>query len=963
MQFPKSILLRNYTSFIVFLIVLLFFTSIGCQSMPEMQKPEPITSQGNYKTNCIVISIDTLRADHLGCYGYKEIKTPNIDALASEGALFSKAYTPVPVTLPSHCSIFTGLSPIGHGVRNNGTFRLHDEQTTLAEIFQELGYRTGAFIGAFVLDNRFGLNQGFEVYNDNLANGEEKSVFFYNERPAEKVIDSAINWIGQTDDRPFFAWIHCFDPHAPYAPPSPYLERYSNLPYDGEIVYIDDMMGKLFRFLKKKRLFDSTLICFTADHGEGLGEHEEKTHAIFIYDATLHVPLIFHLPGKVSSGLVIDKEVNLTDIFPTILSLIGIQYNNSVHGIPLFDNEMLDERKTELYCETFYPLYNHKWSPLEGIRTGDWKYIKAPRSELYNLSEDQKELNNLFGKNPQIVEKMEKLLNAKKQLLENTGVTKNARMKLDSDTREKLESLGYIWTSHMDMEEHMIGDYPDPKDMIGLLDYLNRGTYYYMVGEYDKAVTEFKKLLKLNPYDVFTHFVLGYIYDKKGWTDLAIQELEEAIRLDPGYINAYNNLGTIYNKTGHRDEAIKYFAKAIELNPSYIEAYDNIGVVYYLKKEYDTAVTYFTKAIELDPDYAKAYNNMGSILIARGQYKDAKDPISKAIELDPNFTDAFNNLGSAYLGLLELQEAKELFLKTLNFDPNHQEALINLATVNIELGEFDEAREVIDSVMKKNPNVAKIYNCMGTLLLKKGKPEEAVTQFKESLYLDPDSFETYYNLGIVYFMLGRIDDAIREYKRALNYNTKNAGVYVNLGIALFQKGLIDLAVSNYQQALEMDPHNVEAMINLGVAYYNLGLPDMAIEKYKTALNIKPDNVQALINLGIAFFSKGLIDEAIEQYLAVLEIDPEHMDARTNLGIAYFQQQKFQESIDQYMEIIKIDPQSYKAYYGISYCYFMLGSYNEAIHYLREAIRIKPDYTEAILLMERIEMMNALGIRL
>jgi len=947
---------RIITMLIVFLPLFLLVFS-GCQHMPGA--PASRLSPPPSRVNCLLISIDTLRADHLRCYGYEGIKTPNIDALASEGIRFSRAYSPVPVTLPSHATMLTGLFPIGHGVRNNGTFRLEEENTTLAEVFQQAGYRTGAFIGAFVLDSRFGLDQGFDVYDDHLDSGSEQKVLFYNERPAGQVVESAIEWIKDQDNRPFFAFIHCFDPHAPYDPPSPIKEEYMHNRYDGEIRYVDEAMGRLFTALKELNLYDTTLICFTADHGEGLGDHGEKTHAIFIYDPTIHVPLIFRYPDSISPGQVVHQEVCLTDVFPTILDLAGLRYNGGVHGMPLLNQKVPPE--FEMYCETFYPLYNHKWSPLEGIRTAEWKLIKAPRSELYHLSEDPNESVNLYEKDTEMAREMERRLDTMKETFSNKGFSHRVQRSLDKDTKERLESLGYMWTASIGSEGEGVS-YPDPKDMIGLLEFLNRGTYFYMTGDFDRAIEEFKSLLKVNPNDVFTHFVLGYVYDKKGWTDIAIEELKESIRLDPGYINAYNNLGTIYNRIGKIEDAIQCFNRAIELNPTYIEAYDNLGVVYYMRKEFDTAMQYFQKAIELEPTYAQAYNNIGSIFVARNRFAEAVEPISKALEYDPNLVDAYNNLGSAYLGLGRLEEAEGLFREVLERDQDHNEARINLATVYIESGKFDEAHKDLERIIDHSPHIPKAYNALGTLLIKEGRLDEAIEKYKESIYLDPTSAESYYNLGIAYFGMGRLDEAIHEYNRALNIDPSIPGAYVNLGIAKFHKGFIDQAIIEYQKAREIDPLNVEAMVNLGVAYYNLGMFDKAIEEYTRALSVMADNIQARINLGLAYFGKGQIDEAIEAYQYVLKMDPDHIDARINLGVAYFNQQRFQEAIQEYHEVVRRQPQNFQAFYGIGYSHLMLGAYQEAIENLHEALRIKPDYVEGRILLEKVMGMAALGIR-
>ncbi|MGA1826164.1 MAG: sulfatase-like hydrolase/transferase, partial [bacterium] len=526
--------------------------------------PKVIQTESSKKTNVLFISIDTLRADFLGCYGNDDIKTPNIDTLAQEGLLYTNAYTPVPVTLPSHTTMMTGQYPIGHGIRNNGTFRVKKESYTLAEMFKSMGYETGAFIGAFVLDSRFGLEQGFDVYDDKMDTAAENMSFVYNERRAETVVNSAIAWLQEKKEKPFFLWMHCFDPHAPYNPPPPFnepatattkqdLRENSQKNYSGEIAYTDHCLGNLFKEMKNMGIYDNTLICFTADHGESLYQHGEPSHAIFIYDTTLHVPLIFHYPAKIKKATVMKKNVSLVDIFPTILDLLDIGLKNSdLQGHSILP-ESIDPRGEDfeediyrlkeeqpMYCETFYPLYNHKWSPLEGVRTREWKYIRAPKPELYSLISDPNELTNLHDEMPEQANKMVALLEKVQVKFSHSDGDESNEMVMDSDTRARLESLGYINTAPVS-DHDIAATYPDPKDMVGTLQYLNVGTYYYTNGYYDQAIGQFKKILEINNNDVFAHFVLGFVYDKKGLLDLAEEELLETIKIDPTYINAYNN--------------------------------------------------------------------------------------------------------------------------------------------------------------------------------------------------------------------------------------------------------------------------------------------------------------------------------------------------------------------------------------------------------------------------------------
>ncbi|MGA1868056.1 MAG: tetratricopeptide repeat protein [bacterium] len=969
---------------IILTTVLFCFINItgGCGGVKTRESikdttPKVVQKRSTRKDSVLFISIDTLRADYLGCYGNDEIKTPHIDKLAQEGLLYANSYTPVPVTLPSHTTMMTGQYPIGHGTRNNGTFRVRKDSYTLAEMFKSMGYETGAFIGAFVLDSRFGLDQGFDVYDDKMDTAAENMSFVYNERRAETVINSALDWLREKKENPFFLWIHCFDPHAPYDPPPPFNQsasakndvknqrEISRKSYAGEIAYVDHCLGKLFQEMKDMGIYDSTLICFTADHGESLYQHGEPSHAIFIYDTTLHVPLIFHYPAKIAAGSIVHKNVSLVDIFPTIIDVLDIGLkNDDLQGYSILPDGM-DEDEGDLaegiyrlkeeqpmHCETFYPLYNHKWSPLEGVRTREWKYIKAPKSELYNLVSDPNELMNLYEEKPEQVKRMQALLEKMHDKFSHIDGDEGNKMIMDKDTRARLESLGYINTAPSSSHD-ITAQYPDPKDMVGTLQYLNVGTYYYTNGYYDQAIGQFKKILEINNNDVFAHFVLGFVYDKKGWLDLAEKELLDTIRIDPTYINAYNNLGTVYNKMGRRQEAIEQFNIAVSLNPEYVEAYENLGVIYYLLRDYDNALENYKKALEIDPLYRDAYNNIGSVYIARALYAEAVNYILKSIEIDPGYVDAYNNLGSAYMGLTKYKDAQETFEQVLSMDPNIPEAMVNLATLYIQTEDYDKAYEKISRVLTIKPDMAKAYDCLGTIDIKQNNFQKAIEHFKKASELNHDSAETYYNLGIAYFRLGDMKNAISAYKKAISLNNNNPGAHVNLGIVYYHQGMVDLAIEQYRRALQLDNNYVEAHINLGVAYYNYHMYDEAIDEYKEALARMSRNVQAYVNLGLAYFAKGMYDHALDNYSRALAIDSINRDALINRGVANFHLGKYDLAIVDYQKLIEIYPEDPILNYGLGYCYFQMGDMISARHYLKEAIRLKPDYNEAQMLLNQI----------
>ena len=383
--------------------------------------------------NVVLITIDTLRPDHVGCYGYKQIKTPNIDALATDGTRFDRAFAVVPVTLPSHTSILTGTYPMFSGMHDFSGNKLSPLQPTLASILKQAGYRTGAVIAAAVLDSRFGLNQGFDFYYDHFDfNRLDEANLDEMERPGNLVADVALNWLEKDErtknsQRKFFLWMHLYDPHAPYHPPEPYAREYAAHPYDGEIAFADEQVGRLVRFLKEKGIYQNTIIVLCGDHGEGLGEHGEKTHGFFIYNATMHVPLIIRLPDELPGqapektvARTLADPVSLVDLMPTVLAALGLQVPSQVQGRNLLPEIRSDStapdaqayRDRTLYGETFLPRIHFDWSELRGSENTKYHFIDAPRPELYDLAKDPGELHNLFTEKSAVAEEMRAKLTA-----------------------------------------------------------------------------------------------------------------------------------------------------------------------------------------------------------------------------------------------------------------------------------------------------------------------------------------------------------------------------------------------------------------------------------------------------------------------------------------------------------------------------------------------------------------------
>jgi choline-sulfatase len=413
--------------------------------------------------NLLLVTLDTVRADHLGCYGENDqAETPFLDSLCRNGVMFSDAVTSVPITLPSHTTIMTGLYPPNHGVRDNGTYRLAEERTTLAEDLRSHGYETAAFVGCFVLDARFGLNQGFDRYDFQVTrDGYRPGMVDFNERPASSVTDSVLSWLRERDrsstTSPFFVWVHYFDAHLPYRSPLQALPRFSSRPYDAEITFADQQFGRLLAELKRERVLERTLIVVVADHGESLGEHGEPTHGMLLYRPTVRVPFIISCPTLFTgTHRVSDQVVGLVDIRPTVEELLGVPPGEDVDGLSLVGSGVTPDRA--IYVETEMPHDLAGWSPLYAIRSHERKYIQAPRPELYDVTADPAESHDLSASDPADARAMEQRLSIVAGAMGGVG----AERRLSDEERERLAALGYVQTG----VAPSAGPLADPKDMM-----------------------------------------------------------------------------------------------------------------------------------------------------------------------------------------------------------------------------------------------------------------------------------------------------------------------------------------------------------------------------------------------------------------------------------------------------------------------------------------------------------------
>lgn len=726
--------------------------------------------------NILFFTLDTTRADHLGCYGYAGIETPNIDQLARQGILFKNATCQAPLTLPSHASIFTGTYPFSHGVRDNGGFYLDPEKTTMAEVFKEHGWETSAFIGAFVLDSRWGLAQGIDYYYDNFDFAKYKDISLDSvQREGGEVVNAFFEWFEKNYQKRFFSWIHLYDPHTPYAPPEPYQSRYSTRPwglYDGEIAYVDFLIGKVRDELEKKDVLKKTIILIVGDHGESLGEHRENSHGFFIYDATTSVPLIIRIPSPNLEGKIVASRVETIDIMPTLLQVLGFPVPREVQGqslIPL----VLGKKSAEehlAYSETYYPRYHYGWSELKSLRSSQYAYIQAPRPELFDLTKDPDEQNNIYGQNSALGKKYEQEL---KTLLDKTsakGVEERGPQKLDEDSIKKLTALGYLGGFTSSAKLAKADNLADPKDKIRLFNTIKQAEGKFSEEKLDEALAKINQALEEDPGIIEALQVRARINLELNKIEEAIADSKEALKIDPEYEAAIYVLAQAYKQTKKYDEAVAGYTRLAELDPRDYKPLMNLGEIYLEMKDVDKAIPFLQQAIALEPERsALAHNLLGASYLEKKMFEPAELEIRKALEMRPRIPDAHYHLALLYEEKNDLARAIEEYKKEIEIHPAAHPAHFNLAKLYGKTGSPRDGIEHFREAIKYKNDFANGYLFLAKAYLDLGENfEEAISLARKGLELEPESEYAplaHYILADIYNRLGRRNEYLLELEK------------------------------------------------------------------------------------------------------------------------------------------------------------------------------------------------------
>lgn len=660
------------------LILLLVVTGCGDE--------EPAEEEASDRPDVILVTIDTLRAD-APSYAGGPAPTPFLDRLASEGLVFTNAHAHNVVTLPSHANIVTGTLPFEHGVRDNAGFTLPDKSVTIAERLRELGYATGAFVGAFPLDRRYRLDQGFETYDDRYREGSAPTQFIVPERSAEEVLQLATEWWTSSASSPRFLWIHLYDPHAPYEPPPRFaaVSEAAGSEYYGEVSATDDALQRYLRPILEQ---DRPFLVVTADHGEALGDHGELTHGLFAYEPTLAVPLIVWEPGWVSAGKV-GLLVGHIDIVPTILDRLRLEIPSELPGRSLLSTK----GDRDLYFESLSASMNRGWAPLVGMIRENWKYIDLPIVELYDLDTDPDETTNLAD------EERRTLFEIRDQLAEKAPGSKSVEgREVSSEESANLLSLGYV--SGAQAKESYTAD-DDPKNLVKVDSMLHQIVDLYQRGELEEALSIADEVVRRRPDMAVGREMQAFLLQEGEQGEKAAETLREAVRAGTASVAIRKRLGLILSETGQAEEAVEILRPlAAEDDPDMLNAY---GIALADTGRLQEAIEQFNRVLQVDSTNATAYQNLGIVALRAGDVPRAEGYLGRALALNDELPLALNALGVVRARKGDMPGAMQAWSRAVTLDPKQYDALLNLAMTATRTGNTALAKRSLEAFVNTAP--------------------------------------------------------------------------------------------------------------------------------------------------------------------------------------------------------------------------------------------------------------------
>jgi arylsulfatase A-like enzyme/Flp pilus assembly protein TadD len=800
--------------------------------------------------NVLLITLDTTRSDRLGCFGHKLAATPVLDAMAARGTLFENAFAQVPLTLPSHASMLTGRYPREHGVRDNARNALGSTHPTLATIFKQHGYRTAAFLASFVLDSRFGLDRGFDLYEDDMGHVSYETQPLQWQQPANVVTDRALAWLEIQKSQPFFCWVHYYDAHDPYEPPAEFRPADGRV-YDGELAFVDSQVKRLSDWLDANALTDRTLVIVVGDHGESFAEHGERGHTNFVYRTNLQVPLIFASPAAVPAGQRLPAIVEIVDVFSTVIELFGWErpaglLSRSLAGA-FASRKLVD---AEAYSESNYVFDSYGWAEQRGLTTSRWKYISSTKPELYDRQSDPDETKNLIANEPKVADRLRKALSARYDAM---VPGEAALAPMDAAASQAHKSLGYMGGSRSTSDEFLTRNLPDPKDMVEVVQrfMMARG----IVEESDRpeefalAVPLLMNIVEESPNSMMFHYMLGSCHLKLGEPAEALPALEAAKEIDRGYVPVLISLGDALLALNRVEEARQQYREALSSDERNPEVRGRIADLSHRLGQTDEAIEQVREAIRLFPNFARAHSRLGDFLTFKGRVPEALHEYQTAVGLKPDDPEFHLKLGLGLVQTQQLSAAVVEFREAVRLRPDHGEATLNLGLALMRQGLLTEAKEAFATALSIPDFAADANYAMGTVLVQEGQIHETVELYERAIALKPTHLGAIDELSTHYLGVGRVADAIRILRIGTTSLSDNPQLSHRLATVLATSRHDDLrdgasAVVLAERAAALTQRSEPVVLQtLAAAYAEAGMFDKAVAECVEAIKAAEDRGQ------------------------------------------------------------------------------------------------------------------------
>jgi len=695
----------------------------------------------------VLISIDTLRSDHLPAYGYKGVETPAIDALRKDAILFAQAYSHYPLTLPSHTSLLSGLLPTRTGVRDNSGYTFDAaHHPYLPQLLKRAGYETGAAVSAFILRRATGLASGFDFYDDEIASGPDADT---SQRAGAVTAQRALDWVKGRGDKPFFLFLHLYEPHTPYDPPEPFATRYKSSPYDGEIATADSIVGTVLAELKRLGIYDRAIVVLLSDHGEGLGEHGEEQHGFFLYRETLQVPLLLKLPGSGRAGSTVAAPAELVDVVPTLLDLTGQARPAGLDGQSLLALPGPQAPPRRIYAETFFPRLHYGWSELASLIEGRFHYIHGPAPELFDLAADP-------GEKTSVLESERRAYATLRQAIDGYDRNLPAPGQVDEETARKLSALGYAGRPHLAPG----GALPDPRTQRAVLRDLQVAKHLAAAKRYGEAAAVLRKVVAASPNMVDGWAFLASCLDLQD-TDAegALAAYRKAFELSGGGPELALPIARDLCKLGRLDEARAHAEMAIAADPT--GAYEVLASIALVRKDADTALAMMRRAGRAKEAFRR---DLGRLLAENGRTQDALEvlgPLAGQAADAATLTTTAHALSDAG----RHQEAAALLEQVLAADPKNAQAHELLGVVDLRLERPQDARAHLEQALALDRRLPSAWNTLGVALYTLEGPAAALEAWRQAVALDGAQYEALLNIGLVSAQTGHQDQARQALRR------------------------------------------------------------------------------------------------------------------------------------------------------------------------------------------------------